>query len=152
MSNSDPRATWSSRDAPSALPPEIAATAVPVPEAEDRYEETGVELGRGGMGRVVLRLDRALGREVAIKEMLGGASVSGGARARFLREARVTAALEHPNIVPIHELGERPDGTLYYTMRRVQGQTLADAIHERPWRTERMALLKHVIDAAHAVA
>ena len=61
-------------------------------------------LGRGGMGEVTLWHDDRLGREVAVKTMLPHAVNDAAARARFLREARVQGQLEHPAIVPVHEL------------------------------------------------
>ena len=96
-------------------------------EHPGRYRRVG-EIGRGGMGRVILALDEHLGREVAMKELLtqGGAPAAGmsvGAVARFLREARITGQLEHPSIVPVHELGQRADGTIYYTMKRIRGRS-----------------------------
>ena len=83
--------------------------------------ERGAELGRGGIGRVLVAMDEHLGREVAIKELLEEASGQGAndpeLMTRFLAEARITGQLEHPNIVPVYELGRRADGRLYYTMR-----------------------------------
>ena len=89
---------------------------------------------RGGQATIMLALDRHIGREVAIKQLLpdnrgdGGSSPSSNTSkgvVRFLREARVTGQLEHPNIVPVHELGQHDDGSLYYAMRLVRGETLA---------------------------
>ena len=97
------------------------------------------ELGRGGMGRVYVAADRHLDREVAIKELLLDRTDEERPGAlqtlvRFLREARITGKLEHPNIVPVHELGRRADGSLYYTMRVVRGRTLSRAL-ARPRRS-----------------
>ena len=85
---------------------------------------TEKELGRGGLGRVLLARDAHLQREVAIKQMLPEVLSRGGSTAdaiaeRFLREARITAGLEHPGVVPVYELGKRNDGSLYYAMKRV---------------------------------
>ena len=80
-------------------------------------------IGRGGMGEVVLAEDLQLGREVAIKRMRAAAP-SAEATARFLREARIQARLDHPAIVPVHELGQGADGRPYFTMKRVTGVTL----------------------------
>jgi len=71
---------------------------------------------------------------------------------RFVREARVTAQLEHPGIVPVYELGRRPDGTLYYVMKRVKGQTLSDAIRGARDLQARLALLPHFVHLCHAMA
>ena len=138
------------------------------PECAGRYDFAGgsreaAEIGRGGLGRVLLVEDRHLGREVAVKELLGGGDISSVGSAptsgsvapsvvRFLREARVTGQLEHPNIVPVYELGVRADGTLYYTMRLVRGRTLAEALHDCSTLGERLKLLSHFADVCHAVA
>ena len=114
----------------------------------DRYRETG-SLGRGGMGRVDAVDDRWLGREVARKETLTNDPALEG---RLRNEARVTARLEHPGIVPVYDLGRTDDGRLYYTMRLVRGRSLSDAIEEASTPTQRMALVRHVLDACHAVA
>jgi PAS domain S-box-containing protein len=85
--------------------------------------------GTGGIGQVWLGRDRHLDREVAIKELLP--EMAGRARiaARFLREARLTAQLQHPGIVPVYELASRSGaGQTFYTMRLVRGRTLTDAI------------------------
>ena len=86
------------------------------------------ELGRGGMGRVFLAYDQDLGRNVALKMMR--APSAAGSR-RFLDEARVMAQLDHPNIVPVHEVGLTDGDRLYYTMRVVQGRTFAAVLDER---------------------
>lgn len=80
------------------------------------------------MGTVLEVEDRELGRKVAMKVMRLEASASEQARARFVREATVLARLEHPNIVPIHELGRDEEGRLYYTMKLVIGRTLQAVI------------------------
>ena len=79
-----------------------------------RYIE---ELGAGAMGRVELVEDPRLHRKVARKTLLHHQP---GLAVRFLREARVTAQLEHPGIVPVYELGRMEDGSPYYVMRRVR--------------------------------
>ncbi|HOX43444.1 MAG TPA: protein kinase [Myxococcota bacterium] len=121
-----------------------------------------VELGHGGLGRVLIAIDEHLEREVAFKELLRPelAAPSGTALdrtlpvtlARFLREARLTGRLEHPNIIPVYELGRRRDGSLYYTMKVVRGRTLARALEECRTLAERLRLLRHFADVCHAVA
>src|SRR5262245_54108250 len=86
-------------------------------------------LGRGGMGTVYLAEDADLKREVALK-VLSVADESGRLAARLLAEARLVAGLEHPNIVPIHDVGTLPDGRVFYVMTYVRGKRL-DA-----WRRE----------------
>lgn len=113
-----------------------------------------VLIGRGGIGQVVRVLDRATGRLVALKELqrTPDGRTSHAQAARFLREARVTAHLEHPHIVPVYELGRRPDGRYYYTMREVQGRTLTDALADCDTLPARLPFLKHFVDAANALA
>lgn len=88
-------------------------------------------LGRGGMGEVTLWHDDRLGLEVAVKTMLPHAVNDAAARARFLREARVQGQLEHPAIVPVHELRQDGDGNLSLTMKRIRGNTLAELLEKR---------------------
>lgn len=86
---------------------------------------------KGGLGRVWLARDDGLERMVALKEILPERADSESVTWRFLREARITAQLEHPGIVPVYDLGERPEnGSPYYTMRFVRGRTLRDTIRD----------------------
>ncbi|MCA8913362.1 MAG: serine/threonine protein kinase, partial [Planctomycetes bacterium] len=86
------------------------------------------EFARGGMGLIWVALDSAVGREVALKELLPPKLGSGTSRVtdspelveRFLREAKVTGQLEHPNIVPVYEIATREDGSVFYTMKLVR--------------------------------
>ena len=116
--------------------------------ARDRFEEHG-ELGRGGMGRVVDMFDRALARHVAVKHMLAN---DAAAVRRFDREARITAQLEHPGIVPIYEAGRTIEGTPYYIMRCVDGRPLAEMVKTRESVADRVALVPNVLAACDAVA
>jgi eukaryotic-like serine/threonine-protein kinase len=124
------------------------------------------EHGRGGIGRVLIAMDTHIGRDIAVKELLPDPATgktptpgsdespmrqTAAAAVRFLREARITGKLEHPGIVPVYELGKRSDGTIYYTMRLVRGQTLAQAIEGRSL-SERLKLLPHFLDLCHTVA
>ena len=88
-----------------------------------RYELESL-LGEGGMGEVRLCKDVRIGREVAMKLVHPDRQDSERVRASFLHEARIQGRLEHPSVVPVHEIGTAPDGGLYFTMRRVQGTTL----------------------------
>ncbi|MBI3725327.1 serine/threonine protein kinase [bacterium] len=93
------------------------------PLLPERYE-LGPLLGQGGMGVVHLAKDRDLARPVALKQ-LKGTPPSADVVERFLREAQVTAQLEHPGIVPVHDVGADEAGHFYYIMRLVRGdQTL----------------------------
>ena len=82
------------------------------------------EIGRGGMGTVRRATDDLLQRDIALKALTEKAARSMTAKARFEREARALAQLEHPNIVPIHRLGHDGNGQPFYTMKLVKGQTL----------------------------
>jgi tetratricopeptide (TPR) repeat protein len=115
-------------------------------EGGRRYE-LGDELARGGGGRVHVATDRRLGREVAVKVPREDT----GAQARLVREARLMARLEHPSIVPVHDIGRDDDGAPYYVMRLLDGQTLRARIADRPF-DERIALLPTLIAVAEAVA
>ncbi|MDQ3296425.1 MAG: protein kinase [Myxococcota bacterium] len=117
----------------------------------DRYLQVA-EHARGGLGRVLRAVDKRLGRTVAVKELLRRGSASSPANeARFLREALITARLEHPSIVPVHEAGRWPNGDPYYVMKLVEGRTLKELIGERHTLRERLGLLPHVIAIADAV-
>jgi serine/threonine-protein kinase len=89
-----------------------------------RYVPIGT-LGEGGMGLVAQCKDGRIGREVAMKLLRKEAMSKADARMRFEREARVQGQLEHPAIVPVYDLGMRPDGTPFFTMKRLHGETLA---------------------------
>jgi eukaryotic-like serine/threonine-protein kinase len=120
-----------------------------LPQVDPASYELGLEVARGGMGRIIAARDLRIGRPIAIKELLGR---SPQLAARFEREARVTARLQHPGIVPIYEIGKWPDGTPFYTMRMVEGRALVDAIAAAKTLTARLALLPAVIAATEAVA
>ena len=92
-----------------------------------RYVVRG-EIGRGGMGRVLVAEDPELGRIVAIKVLLDPSRVRHDQLQRFVAEARITSQLEHPNIIPVHDLGVTPDGQLYFVMKRVDGEGLDQVI------------------------
>jgi len=99
-----------------------------VPPAGDRYEYLSL-YAAGGIGRVWMARDRHLDREIAIKDLSPDSVGDPRAVARFLREARMTAQLGHPGIVPVYEVGARSDTSQpFYTMRLVRGQTLTSAI------------------------
>jgi serine/threonine-protein kinase len=108
-------------------------------------------------------VDRRIGREVAIKIVRPGDGSRGDLKARFLREACVQGQLEHPSIVPVYDLGRDPDGTLYFTMKRVRGSTFEEIIDalrachaESVRQFTRHKLLSafasvcHAVDFAHA--
>lgn len=111
--------------APTGSPTEVGRhpdLEVPPPEALGRYRFTAL-LGRGGMGQVIAVEDPGLHRELAMK-ILGVQDDAGEALARFLDEAQLTAQLQHPGVVPVHELGRLENGQPYFTMQAVRGRTL----------------------------
>jgi serine/threonine-protein kinase len=96
-----------------------------VSEAKDRYE-LGHRLGEGASGAVDLALDNDIQRKVAIKWLK--ATDSGEMILRFADEVRMVGHLEHPNIVPVHDVGRTEDGQYYFVMKHVEGQTLESII------------------------
>jgi serine/threonine-protein kinase len=83
---------------------------------------------KGGLGEVHVARDEALHRDVALKCLQKLHARNPQSRDRFLREAALTSRLEHPNIVPVHSVGQDAEGCPFYAMRFVQGQTLSQAI------------------------
>ncbi len=83
---------------------------------------------RGGLGSVHVALDEELHREVALKQILDKHAHDPVSRARFLLEAEITGALEHPGIVPVYGLGTYSDGRPYYAMRFIRGDSLKEAV------------------------
>jgi serine/threonine-protein kinase len=96
-----------------------------------RYQVLG-EIARGGMGVVLKGRDPDLGRDVAIKVLLPGHADDPALVRRFIEEAQIGGQLQHPGILPIHELGLDADFRPYFTMRLVKGRTLAALLEERP--------------------
>src|SRR5688572_16445317 len=88
------------------------------------------ELGRGGMGVVYLARDVQLDRPVAIKVLPATLAARDDVKARFLREARTAASLSHPNIVPIHRVGDLA-GTPFFVMTFIDGPTLGERLRDR---------------------
>ena len=94
-------------------------------------------IGKGGMGEVMLARDEQVGREVAIKRMRA-ANPSQRAIARCLREASVQGRLEHPAIVPVHEIGRDSDGLPFFVMKRVTGTPLIKLIEDQTFVLQRV--------------
>jgi tetratricopeptide (TPR) repeat protein len=89
------------------------------------------EIGRGGMGMVLEADDPELRRHLAIKVLLEEHQHDAALVRRFLDEARICGQLQHPGIVPIHEIGRLPDGRPFFAMKLIQGQTLASLLQAR---------------------
>jgi serine/threonine-protein kinase len=96
-----------------------------------RYQVLG-EIARGGMGVVLKGRDPDLGRDVAIKVLLPGHAGDPSLVRRFIEEAQIGGQLQHPGILPVHELGLDAEMRPYFTMRLVKGRTLAALLEERP--------------------
>ncbi|HEU0036407.1 MAG TPA: protein kinase [Kofleriaceae bacterium] len=107
------------------------------------------EIARGGMGRIRVARDRRLGRRIALKEVLVR---RGDIARRFEREARITARLEHPGIVSVHEAGAWPSGEPFIAMRLVSGRSLDEVIADARTLSARLALLPNVLAVADAMA
>jgi serine/threonine-protein kinase len=116
--------------------PSPAPTVAPEPSADGaprrlgRYEVQG-EVGRGGMGCVLRARDPDLNRELALKLLLEEHHGSPDVERRFLEEAQVGGQLQHPGVVPVHELGRSADGRPFFTMKLVRGDTLAALLAQR---------------------
>jgi serine/threonine protein kinase/Tol biopolymer transport system component len=113
-----------------------------------RYEITS-QLGVGGMGEVYLAEDTALARKVALKILPPDLALKRERMARFVREAKAAAALNHPNIAHIYEIGEQ-DGLHFIAMEFVEGKTLREKIHQE--RTDIRKLLKYLQQVASGLA
>jgi len=112
-----------------------------------RIEST---LGRGGMGIVYRATHRVIGRTVALKLMLDELSDDDAFRERFLRESRITASIEHPNVIPIYDAGER-DGRLFIAMRFVQGTDLARVLEAGSGGLDHERAVRIVLQVAAAL-
>ncbi len=130
--------------APSEDEPEL--TGVP-------YEDLGL-LGVGGMGEVRRVRDASLDRPIALKVMRRGTGTTPHLVHQFLREAQLTAQLQHPGIPPVHTVGQLSDGRVWYTMREIRGRTLDELVQSQPpaWTVEaRIRVFLQVCDAiSHA--
>jgi eukaryotic-like serine/threonine-protein kinase len=122
------------------------------------------QLGSGGMGVVYRASDLQLGRTVAVKllsppaehgETISStpdATPSDLVEARFMREALITARLQHPSIIPVYQGGRWPTGEPFYAMRIVGGRSFRDVVVGAQSLNERLALLPHIIAVAEAIA
>jgi serine/threonine protein kinase len=122
------------------------------PDFEGTRYELGRELARGGMGVVYAARDRELDREVAIK-VVAAEMADPETIARLRREARIIAHLEHPGIVPVHDVGTLPDGRVFYAMKLVSGKRLDVLVREGSPLGERLRLFLRICEAvafAHA--
>lgn len=151
---------------PSTPVPSITLDAPPPPQPSPfaegeatRYRALRLH-AQGGLGEVHVAEDAELGRQVALKRIRSDRSADAASRRRFLREAEITARLEHPGIVPVYGLVREADGQPAYAMRFVEGQTLKQAV-DRYYAgaygspsggLEFRQLLSHFVAACNAVA
>jgi len=123
---------------------------------DDRRYTFGALLGQGGMGEVVLAFDEHIGREVAVKR-IRAEDPSSEELARFVREARVQGRLQHPAVVPVHDLAFDKDGKPYFVMKRLSGTTVAEVLRalrdgtEPDEATARRRLLHAFVDVCLAI-
>ena len=159
-------AAVSVREAPPVTPSSHRTTVLPrievngaqaelVFDGKQRFEKIRV-LGEGGLGEVVGAHDHDIGRKVAIKRLKADVR-SPAALARFVDEIRTIGKLEHPNIIPIHDVGMDEQGELYFVMKYVDGETLEDVIqklvagdreyHERYTFERRVEIFRALLEA-----
>ena len=110
--------------------PTTAPAAPALPAQVGRYEVLE-EIAHGGMGAVFKVRDPDLGRTLALKVLLDCHQDRPDLQRRFLEEAQIGGQLQHPGLVPVHELGRLPDQRPFFTMKLVKGRTLAALLGER---------------------
>ncbi len=138
----EPVVTPTLRASDADLRPVIASVILPAPGYK-----MGHTIGRGGMGEVMAAHDTRIGRDVALKRMRNP-TPNKESVARFLREARIQARLDHPAIVPVYEMGIDENNRPYFAMKRIGGKTLAKLISEG---TSLHRLLRAFIDVCQAI-
>ncbi len=127
-------------------------TAAEAPDLTGTRYRIVERIARGGMGTVYLAEDTMLGRRVALK-VLDVPDARGELAARMLREARILARLEHPGVVPIHDVGRLADGRVFYTMKFVQGSRLDQHLQHVTSLPDLLRIFQKICDAvafAHA--
>ena len=131
--------------------PSLALRVDEVEKSFGDYEQLEV-IGRGGMGIVYKARQRSLNRPVALKMILNGELATPEDRTRFHTEAQAAAHLDHPNIVPVYEAGEH-EGQAYFSMRFVEGQTLAALLARGPLQprdaARYLAIIGRAVQYAH---
>lgn len=126
--------------------------AADLPDLTGTRYRSAVKLGQGGMGGVYRVEDSVLGRNVAMK-VVSVPDQAGQLAMRLMREAKIIAQLEHPGIVPVHDVGTLPDDRVFYTMKLVQGQSLDQHLSPSGTLQQSLRILQKVCDSvsfAHA--
>lgn len=117
-----------------------------IPSGSERLELRR-EVGRGGMGSVFLAIDRSLRRPVALKQLDDAYATNMTQVANFLREARIAAQIDHPNLAPVYEVGVRDGHRIYFTMKLIEGEDLAQRVRSKPLEQRSQSELLDQIDA-----
>jgi len=137
------------KNRPSQPPRSVQADYPDLTVVDPAHYSIANEIARGGMGRISIARDLRLGRDVALKEILDDSS---DMARRFEREVRITARLQHPSIVSVHEAGRWPTGEPFYAMKLVSGKSLDTIIDASPTLDGRLAVLPSVLAIADAMA
>lgn len=139
------------REVSSAMPfgnRDPAADESTLPKSFGRYRVVSL-LGKGGFGRVYRAVDEQLQRDVAVKVTLG-TMLDVTLRESFLTEARIVASLDHPNIVPVHDVGQTEQGDFFVVSKLIDGSDLATKLKvDRPDRVLSLRIVEQVAEALH---
>jgi serine/threonine protein kinase len=122
-----------------------------LPQSVDRFDVVRI-LGKGGMGTVYLARDQRLDRLVAVKVLHAEDLAAEDRRIRFLREARTAAAIRHPNVATIYEVGETAEGVPFIVMEYCDGETLSQRMRRRPIEAGEFLTIAKQIAAGAAAA
>ncbi|MBA2480319.1 MAG: protein kinase [Planctomycetes bacterium] len=128
------------------------------PDSEPRRFEIGSLLGAGATGAVFSVVDRDLKREIAVKLLESDGAERSTDIDHFISEAQITASLEHPNVLPVHDISVTARGQVYFSMKRIEGESLGSAIalststQRAPRIASFNALVGIVISIGHAIA
>ena len=127
----------------------------PITLPNGRFDDEG-EIGRGGAAEVHTIVDKTLLRRCAMKVLMPRVQTDPEQRQRFIEEAQITSQLDHPHVVPIHELGLTKEHELYFTMKLVEGETLAAMLDARRGEVRQVdwvaGLIEILIKVCDAVA
>jgi eukaryotic-like serine/threonine-protein kinase len=129
------------------MPPPVSD----LPQSVDRFDVVRI-LGKGGMGTVYLARDQRLDRLVAVKVLHTEDLGTEDRRARFMREAKTAAAIRHPNVATIYEVGETHEGVPFIVMEYCDGETLAQRMRRRPIEAGEFLTIARQIAAGAAAA